>query len=386
VVKAAFLLFLVSLSFAVPNCPNYPHQDYTAASAYSPPVAPADTLLQYCNWNPSGVCLLSNAFNTTEDKKLFIAESIANGSFDQIWQWNQAIPFGKYPPNTSESSTNIKDAWVSIAYLNPSVYDNGTYRINDSTQPLIRQNFSFVVDTRQLPGDCNDHFRICGYDYSVSVQNTSSAISAYLKVWSEYLVDRYQWVTHCDLTGCWVTCGYYATDSFKDRLTVSNSKNILVMPFNPTSNYTVLAYFNNLTEIGINANDSNVLFQIGNSSFHKTEYSYGIRNEAGPYNVLVKAVIPANTTSAYGLSTLRQNGSNFTILAPYSGNCALTISGDFSSKTISGCDILNLSSSTKIQKVEPVQPAFFGSLFDAALLAIVVYVLYLIVKRVMPVA
>ena len=385
-VKAAFLLFLVSLSFAVPNCPNYPHQDYTAASAYSPPVAPADTLLQYCNWNPSGVCLLSNAFNTTEDKKLFIAESIANGSFDQIWQWNQAIPFGKYPPNTSESSTNIKDAWVSIAYLNPSVYDNGTYLVNASTQPLIRQNFSFVVDTQPLPGDCNDNFRICGYDYSVSVQNTSSAISAYLKVWSEYLVDRYQWVTHCDLTGCWVTCGYYATDSFKDRLTVSNSKNILVMPFNPTSNYTVLAYFNNLTEIGINANDSNVLFQIGNSSFHKTEYLYGIRTEDGPYNVLVKEVIPANTTSAYGLSVLGQNGSNFTILAPYSGNCTLTISGDFSSKTISGCDIPNRSNSTKIQKVEPVQPAFFDSLFDAALLAIVVYVVYLVVKKVIPVA
>ena len=384
--KAFVILLLAGLSFAVPSCPQYPYHDYTAATAYSAPSKPADTLLQYCDWNLGEICLLSNAFNTTEDKKLFIAESIANESFDQIWQWNQGIHFGKYPPNTSKSSTNIKDAWISIAYLNPSVYDNGTYLVNASSQPLMRQGFTFVVDTRMLPGDCNDNFRICGYDYSISVQNTSSTISAYMKVWSEYLVDRYHLVTHCDITGCWVSCDYYTTSSFKDSLTVSDSKNIRYTPFNPTSNYTLLSYYNNLYEIGINANDSNVLFQIGNSSFYRTEYIYTIRNEVGPYNILVKEVISANKTSAYGLSVLGQNGSNFTILAPYSGNCSLTVSGHFSSKTISGCNISNLSASHNVPKVEPVQPAFFNSLFDAALLGIVVYVIYLIAKRVMPVA
>lgn len=382
--KGLIFLFLISLSYAVPSCPDYPYHDYTVAMAYSPPARPADTLLQYCDWNLGAICLLSNAFNTTEDKKLFIAESIANDSFDPIWQWNQGIRFGKYPPNTSKSSTNIKDAWISIAYLNPSVYDNGTYLINASSQPLIRQNFTFVVDTRMIPGDCNDNFRICGYNYSVSVQNTSSKITAFLKVRSEYLVDRYQWVTHCDLTGCWVTCDYYATDSFKDSLTVSDSKNVRYTPFNPTSNYTLLAYFNNLIEIGINANDSNLLFQIGNSSFYKTDYLYRIRNEAGPYNILVKEVVPVNKTSAYGLSILEQNGSDFRILAPYSSNCSLKASDHFSSKTISGCNNSNLPNSTLIVKIEPVQPAFFSSLLDAALLALVVYVLYLVVRKVIP--
>jgi hypothetical protein len=237
-----------------------------------------------------------------------------------------------------------------------------------------------------LPGDCDDNFRICGYDYSVSVQNTSSTISAHLKVWSEYLVTRYHWVIECDLTDCWATCEYYATEIFKDSLTVSDSKNIRYSPFNPTSNYTLLAYYNNLTEIGINANDSNVFFQIGNSSFYKTEYFYRIRNEAGPYNILVKEVVPANKTSAYGLSILEQNGSDYRVLAPYSSNCSLKASDHFSYKIISGCNNSNLSNSTSIVKTNPVQPAFFDSLLDAALLGIVVYVLYLIVRKVMPVA
>ncbi len=383
--KAVFFLFLIGLSVAVPSCPSYPYHDYTVATAYSAPSKPADTILHYCDWNFGEICLLSNAFNTTEDKKLFIAESITNDSFDQIWQWNNAIRFGKYPPNASKSSANIKDAWISIAYLDPSVYDNGTYLVNASSQPLIRQSFSFVVDTRMLPGDCNDKFRICGYDYSISVQNTSSAMTAYLTVRSEYLVDRYTLIRHCSRHSCSVSCDYYITASFKDSLTVSDSKNIKYVPFNPTSNYAILAYYNNLTEIRIKANDSNVFFRIGNSSFYETKYLYTIRDE-GPYNILVKEIVPANKTSAYGLSVLEQNGSNFTILAPYSANCSFTIADHFSSKTIFGCNNSNLSNSPKIPKVEPIQPGFFDSLFDAALFAIVVYVIYLTVKRVMPVA
>ena len=384
--KTFFLLLLIELSFSVPSCPSYPYHDYVPATSYSTPTRPADILLQYCDWNFGAVCLLSNAFNTTEDKKLFIGESIANNSFDNIWNWNQNIKFGKYPPNTSRSSTNIRDVWVSIAYLNPSVYDNGTYLINASSTPLIRHNFTFVVDTRRLPGDCRDNFRICGYDYSISVLNTSSVITANLNIRSEYLVDRYHLVTHCDLTGCWVTCDYYRTDSFRDSLTVSDSKNIRLMIFNSTSNYSMLAYYNELSEIQINANDSNVFFQIGNSSFYKTNYLYRIRNEAGPYNILIKEVIPANKTSAYGMSILDQNISNFRILAPYSANCSLKTSDHFSSRTISGCNSSNLGNSTSTLEIHPVRPVFFDSIFNAVLLGLAAYVIYLIVKKVMPVA
>lgn len=384
--NAFFLLFLIGVSFAVPSCPTYPYHDYVSASSYSAPTAPPDTLLHYCDWNLSEICLLSNAFNTTQDKKLFIAESIANDSFNQVWQWNSNLSFGKYPPNSSRSSTNIKDAWVSIAYLNPSVYDNGTYLINASTQPLITQNFTFVVDTHQLSGDCRDNFRICGYDYSISILNTSSNISVKMNVKSEYLVDRYHWVTHCDMSGCWVTCDYYRTDSFKDHLTASDTKNTRLTTFNPTSNYSMLAYYNGLSELEINANDSNVLFQIGNSSFYKSNYLYRIRNELGCYNILITEVIPANKTSVYGLSILNQNNSSFRILAPYFDNCSLKISDYFSSRTISGCNNSNITNDATTLEIHPVRPPFFDSLFSAVLLGIVAYAVYLIVKKVMSLA
>lgn len=382
--KIFILLFLASFSFAVPACPHYTYMDYVTAEYYHPPTMPEDTLLQYCSWRLSEVCIVSNFLNTTEDKKFFIAESIANDSFDKIMEWNQNINFGKYPPNSSKSSKNIKDAWVSIAYLNPSVYDNGTYLITNSSQPLIKHAFTFVVDTRILPGDCDDNFRICGYDYSIGLLNTSSSLTATMNVRSQYLVDRYHLVTHCDLTGCWVTCDYYRTDSFTDSLTVSDSKKINATKFNPTSNYSLVAYYNGLFEILINANDSNLLFNVGNSSFYKTNYLYKIRNESGPYNILVKEVIPTNKISTYGLSILEKNDSLFKILAPYSENCSLKISDHFYSKIISGCTIPNTTDTFTKPETNIAQPEFFNSLLDIALLGIAGYVVYLIVKKVAP--
>lgn len=388
--KELVLLLLIGVSFAVPACPYYPYKDYVKASQYQTPQKPADTLLQYCSWSLNPICILTNIFNTTEDKKQFIAESIANNSFDNILDWNQKIPFGKWFNNT-KSSTNIKDAWVSLAYFSPSVHDNGTYLLNSTSKIFTKQNFTFVVDEKQLPGDCRSDYRICGYDYSIGISNTSSQINAKLDVNSEYLVDRYHLVRHCRRTRygsyCWYTCDYYKTDSFKDSISVSDSKKIKYENFSASSNYSLADYYNGLAEILININNSNAKFQVGNSAFDKTSYVYTIRYELEPYNVLIKEVVPLNKTSEYGLSILERNNSTFKILAPYSANCSLTFSEHFNSKTISGCNIPNLGNATKaFEKVEVNPPAIFDSLLYLAGLGIVFYILYQIAKKVMPYA
>jgi hypothetical protein len=148
----------------------------------------------------------------------------------------------------------------------------------------------------------------------------------------------------------------------------------------------MLAHYNGLSELEINANDSNVLFQIGNSSFYKTDYLYRIRNESGAYNILIKEIVPENKTSVYGLTILNQNNSSFRILAPYSDNCSLKISDYFSSRTISGCNNSNITNDATTLEIRPVRPPFFDSLFSAALLGIVAYAVYLITKKVMSLA
>ncbi len=379
--KELLLLFLIGISFAVPACPNYPYHDFVQASGYHSPQKPADTLLQFCSFNFNQICILTNVLNTTEDKKQFVAEAIANDSFDSILQWNQKITFGKWF-NSTKNSANIKDAWISLAYFSPSVFDNGTYLLNGTSKIFTKENFTFVVNEIKLGTDCKDVYRICGYNYAVSTKDTASSISANLNVNSEYLVDRYVLTKHCSKFGCSYTCDYFRTDSFKDSVSVSDSKKIQYGNFTANSNYSVLASYNGLAEVLIKTNNSNVHFQIGNSTFDKQDYVYGIRYEIEPYDVLVKEVIPVNKTSSYGLSILESNNSIYRILAPYSDNCSLTIYGDFESKTISGCQPVQ-NSTDPFQKIPVKTPEFFDSIFYLELSGLAFYFTYKIGKKVM---
>lgn len=381
----------MGISYAVPACSSYPYQDYVEARDYYSPQRPQDMLLQYCSWSIDPICLLTNLLGTIEEKKLFIGESIAENSFDNIREWNENIPFTKYPPNNSISSTNIKDAWVSIAYIDPSVYDNGTYLINDSSEVLTRQGFTFVVDKQQLPGDCRSDYRVCGYDYSINVEDTGENVNAELNANSEYLVDRYHLVRHCVRTRrgshCWYTCDYYTTQSFRDSISVSDSKKVKYNNFSVDSNYSLLNYYNGLADILISTNNSNIHFQIGNSSFDKTNYLYKIRYEQEPYNILVKELIPTNKISSYGLSILDRNVSSFRILAPYSEDCSLTIYDHFYSQTISGCDRSSIANSSRtFEPIETDAPPLLDSFAYFLGLLISFYILHQIAKKVIRIA
>ncbi len=379
--KELLLLLLCSIAVAAPACPYYLHKDYVDTSNYHQPQQPADTILQYCNFNFNSICILANAFNTTEDKKLFVVEAIGNNSYENIFQWNQKIAFGKWF-NVTKSSINIKDAWVNLAYFSPSVYDNGTYILNSMSQIFTKQNFTFVVDQRLIPEDCKDIYRICGYDYSVNIHKNNSNINATLNVQSEYLVVRYHIVSHCEGKVCYVSCDYYKTDDNKDSVSVSDSKKIQYENFTPSSNYFVNDTFNGLGQIVVNATDPNLHFQIGNSSFDKIAYTYKIRYEIEPYNVLLKEIVPLNRTTTYGLSILDQNNTAFVLLAPYSENCSLTIYGNFESKIISGCQPVQ-NNTDQFQKIPVKIPEFFSSIFYLALTGLGFYFLYKIGKKVM---
>lgn len=376
--RSLILLLLIGLVAAAPNCPYYPYYNYVDAGGYHFPDKPQDSLLQYCSFSLDETCLLTNLLNESE-KTIFIAESIANGSFDSIKQWNDNLVFTKYPPNGSKSSVNIKDAWVNIAYITPSVYDNGTYCISNSSKPTVKHGFSFVVNKVTLLGDCKSNYRICGYDYSINTNQTNESITASLFVKSEYLVDRYHLVKHCSKWSCWYTCDYYRTDSFKDSLTTSDSKKIKLENFTMKSDYSVTDYYNGLAEILVFYNDSNILFQIGNSSFYKSNYSYRTMYENPPYNVLVKEIIWNNKTVLNGLSLINQSNFNYTILAPYYENCYLISYGHFTSENLKICNLPNTTKSKPVFKTE--EPVIITHFFEIAGFLLVAYLLYLIGRR-----
>lgn len=353
-----FFYLIITIAFATHSCPQYPYTDFIKAESYINPEKPVDNLLQYCSQTGIEFCTVTNILSNGSDAKNLSAEFIANNSFDNIRNWNNKIDFGKYPPTNSISSTNFKNAWVTIVYLDPSIYDNGTYIINENTKPLIRYNFTFVVDERPIGTDCKDDFYVCGYDYSVSATYQNNRIIANLKAHGEYLVDRYELTRHCNKYGCSYTCDFWKTERHIDNVSISDFKNITYEIFAPTSNYFVTANFNDLSEINLTINDSNIHFEIGNSSFDKISYKYKTRYEEEPYDILVKELVPIKQASSYGLSILDKTNSSYYVLTTYADNCSLTIYGHFSERIISGCNISS-DMPPQIQKVEAKTPEFF---------------------------
>ncbi|MGV8085472.1 MAG: hypothetical protein ACP5N9_04450 [Candidatus Bilamarchaeum sp.] len=380
IVLSMFIL-LIGVESASPTCPSYPYHDYVDASVYHSPEKPSDNLLSSCNLNPNPICLFSNLLNTTEDKQLFIAEDLAKNSFQNISNWNSNISFGKWFNNT-KSSVNIKDVWVSIVYIDPSVYDNGTYILNATSKLIVKSNFTFVVDKKKLGGDCKDNYRICGYDYSIDTTNLSTSINSTLLINSEYLVDRYEWVTHCDITGCWVTCDYYATDTFKDSLKTSDSKNISYENLTLNSNYSILKSYNGLAEVNLSINNSNLELIFGNSSYHKSNYTYRTRIELEPYDVLVKEVVHSNINEIYGASILDKNATYSHLLFPQAANCSLTVFGYFTQLSISNCTYPNETSFVVLNKIESTTPDFIQKIENLPFLVLAIYIPIQIAKKV----
>lgn len=371
--KALILLFFLSISFAIPSCPYYPYNDHSFWNSYSSPSKPSDTLLSYCDWSLDPTCLFTALIDNNEEKKLFIAESIAANSFENIDSWNRNLDFGSYAPDNASTgnSYTIKDAWIDIISIDPSVYEEDNLLVNKTGDVLTKHGFSFVVQNKRRSRDCRVEYSVCGYDYSLDTYidgakinsgnsqqasfefsgSSESTITSTLSVNSEYLVDHYHKVMHCVRTmfgsHCWWSCDYYETEEVRDSLTLTDSKDVYYDNETNNVNYILDDVRNGLADFWLNieGNDSNVNLQIGNANFDKTNYFYKIRYENEPYNTLTKEIVPLNETETYAFSILESkgNGNNLTIhlIAPYSEDCELTVNSHFDQDVYS--DICNLN-------------------------------------------
>ena len=147
----AFLFLLLGASFAFAACPSYPYTDYSWASAYASPARPADTLLGNCaslNLSNPALCMITQNLTSIERKQMILDDLVKTSGlppFQDALAWNSRIPFTKYPPEgvIPRNSSYIKDAWVKIVSISPSMIDsrdNRTY-INDSGQLSIVHGF-----------------------------------------------------------------------------------------------------------------------------------------------------------------------------------------------------------------------------------------------------
>ncbi len=312
------LLLFAPFVFAA-SCPSYPYHDYFWDYQYRSPTSPPDTFLQQCNslnLTDQSVCNLTNL--SSQDKKQLISDAMVRNNgfpdFQTARIWNNQIQFTNYrPDNTNVSSTgSIKDAWIKIISLSPSVLDNNSKQlwVDVLGEQYAQYGFSFVVPKQTFSGDCRTDYQICGYDYTLEnklngnpignskksnfttngVYNSSQLFSSKLKVTSEYLINHYHTVRHCNRFGCWSTCDFYKTDDKKSTVEVQDTKQAYQYNFIDFPN-AIIDEFTNYSVVGwlfVASNDdyNNIRFLIGDSEIKLQSREYKFKIENSPYNSL----------------------------------------------------------------------------------------------------
>lgn len=316
--KLAWLLLLAPMVFAIPSCPSYPYKDYVWDYQYSSPQRPPDALLNNCNalnLSDKSVCNLTG-LNDSDKKQLISDAMVRNNGYpehDNAKNWDYALTFTKYQPdNTSVSSSgSIRDAWIKIISISPSVIENSTLWVSSSGELYSQFAFSFVVPKQTFSGDCRTVYNICGYDYSLTDylnnqqigttkksnfttsggHNSSQVFTSKLNIKSEYLIHHYHLVRHCGRFSCWYTCDYYKTDDKKTTLHIQDSKQAREYSFidfpnaiidENTSEYTKGWFF-----IASNEDYNKIRFLAGNSEITLQSREYKFKIENAPYNSLV---------------------------------------------------------------------------------------------------
>ena len=415
----AFLFLLLGASFAFAACPSYPYTDYSWASAYASPARPADTLLGNCvslNLTNPAMCAITQNLTSIERKQMILDDLVKTSGlppFQDALAWNSRIPFTKYPPDgvIPRNSSYIKDAWVKLVSISPSMIDsrdNRTY-INDSGQLSIVHGFSLVVPQESFSGDCRTDYEVCGYDYSITAfdnsqrltGNASTALfsvpnrvhgatnnfSVVMSINSQYLIYHYnlQWKV---VGWYWRrVCTLYRTDSRQDSLTASDSMTAYYYQVNTTAKVFVDNYQNNLVDAWLLAsskNDSTDFdFQLEDSFLGLQRKQYQLSYNLSPYNALTPVLVPVSPiVRVRALSVLSSESKNassdysdkFHFLASANAlNCTLTLYSPFL-KTVypSACffnetqkPVLNLSVTNATNTTFEISAQFYDNYSNA---------------------
>lgn len=302
---------------------------------------------------------------------------------------NEISPVKPYDVST-QSNDVIKNAWVSILRVQPSVLDNGTLYGDEIFTVFSDYNYAVQVPSNQYFNKKRDG-RDCKILYyldknQVSLTHSLNGLSITGKT-ASFSIDRpstiyadlylsvrirqreYEWDYEGD--GDW-DCEYDRTRYTTYNMLLRDT--IQVSPYKTDSAKFQLQYtYSNTLQGNLTPSKNNYVLTIGDAYYLKQAYQFGAILTKSPNNYLQLTVDKANTSKSRILSK-NQN----TIVAPYSDACQITESTYFETQSKTCVD------TTSNLNLQPIEQKEFSSswrmLFILLILALVIYVSYRLLK------
>lgn len=322
-----------------------------------------------CNSLSGGDLAICNSVQNTNlsqtDKDLLISDIFNSNktspNFDFVYQWNTNLNISNSPDGKIYSSGTIKNAWINIISLMPSVIKNNTLYSSNSGKLLTAYSYNYQLPSGIVSGDCNTYYSLSSKTEQLNVYINSNLIShdklisfnnlnqdadfkSELVISIKYRLDHYKNKKYCnkyDSKGRCIKysykCELSSTEYKTDKLTISDQLNAKFYQNNPASSFKVTDKYSGITKGILEAgNYTSLILSFSNSSYKNSKYIYSL-NYTLPYYVLTIKAEPIEITNFNNININRKNNIIYFTVADAS-NCKIQLNDLFSSK-IFPCDL-----------------------------------------------
>ena len=354
--------------------------------------------------------------NISENQKDQLLSSLLYNSTNYpdhefIFNYNTKIKVNLSIENlTIINSTYIKNGWLSLLTVMPSVLEDNTLFVSSTTFVLSEYDYFIEVPKDYISkgypkiknGDCKTiHTLIENIStLNVLVNNENqgslklnpvnikedSIITDKLNIKSSIKQDHYHWKQYCisKKNGRCVKyeyrCEYFSTDYLKDEVNLEDSINVKYYNIKPLVNIKVLDYYNNVTKLQFNAKDFDSLtINFNNSYYSEQRYVYSLEFIKKPFYIAVLKAEKVDIKKNYGLVSGLNNtifiSSSFAQDFSKSLNCKLNSFNHFFNFS-SGCNLNLVKEENDKYEVIP----FSFDLVYFLKLFVLLFILYLICR------
>ena len=305
--------------------------------------------------------IIESSLNQTEKDYFIRALMNTNPSepdYSLIEDWDNGIKFNLTNPNNAVTGETeyIKNAWLSIISISPSIISEGKTYTNNTGKITARYNYSIQIPDGTLDGDCRTNIYLNSLSENIGIYLNESKISssshveftgsgelkAILDIDLSFNAEHYKTERYCCCTGKSGCCGYceecnYAnTEEITSHLTLSDSRNTYAFPEEKPPEIRLINTYRGTNRFYLNTSEPFTL-RIGNSSLSFSKYYYSIEQSGSPYEILYLQAHRFNTTYSEKI-IYEKKGDEYTIYSPSKEPCSLTIKGHFQN-TEYPCDL-----------------------------------------------
>jgi len=298
------------------------------------------------------LCLEIQSSNLTEYEKDLLYSSLFEGDnlipdHDFVYTWNTGLTINEPIRTVKQNQGTIRDAWVEIFSLMPSVVEDNNLYVHQSGKVLSKYGYNVILPSGTMSGDChttyqlqssnivlqileNNHYLGSGEltNYFISYpHNAPITFSAVLQISVQYRIRHYSLDED--------ECVFDYSEIIGDSLMIQD--NVPARMYNPQTYYSFIvknSYQDSLLVELRYSNYSYLTLDLEEPFYKKARYSYNIQpNSIGLLQVTATI---QNYTNIHNIFIENQNPLRLVI--PKDHDCELSLRNHFSN-LITPCDL-----------------------------------------------